>query len=132
MGVRLYNPESGRFLSTDPVYGGNANTYTYPLDPVNMYDLDGRMAQVAVAIVGLAGLAVRAVLQVLATAVVLALVSYAVWHGTRAAAKKLGILYAKASKKSGKEKASDVPSWARGKKARPAESCPGGRKEDLP
>jgi len=41
MGVRLYNPETGRFLSTDPVYGGNANTYTYPTDPINMFDLDG-------------------------------------------------------------------------------------------
>ena len=26
MGVRLYNPESGRFLTTDPVYGGNRGT----------------------------------------------------------------------------------------------------------
>ena len=42
MGVRLYSPIIGRFLSTDPVYGGNANTYTYPVDPVNGYDLDGR------------------------------------------------------------------------------------------
>lgn len=42
MGVRLYNPNTGRFLSTDPVYGGNANTYTYPTDPVNAYDLDGK------------------------------------------------------------------------------------------
>ena len=43
MGVRLYSPIIGRFLSTDPVYGGNANTYTYPVDPVNSFDLDGRM-----------------------------------------------------------------------------------------
>jgi uncharacterized protein RhaS with RHS repeats len=42
MGVRLYAPAIGRFLSTDPVYGGNANTYTYPADPINTYDLDGR------------------------------------------------------------------------------------------
>ncbi|NNM47775.1 DNRLRE domain-containing protein [Knoellia koreensis] len=42
MGVRLYNPESGRFLSVDPVYGGNPNTYSYPADPVNSFDLDGR------------------------------------------------------------------------------------------
>lgn len=44
MGVRLYNPETGRFLSTDPVYGGNANTYTYPTDPINTHDLDGHAA----------------------------------------------------------------------------------------
>ncbi|MGW0839114.1 DNRLRE domain-containing protein [Streptomyces sp. NPDC002787] len=43
MGVRLYNPASGRFLSMDPVYGGNANAYEYVNgDPLNRYDLDGR------------------------------------------------------------------------------------------
>ncbi|MFF3639480.1 DNRLRE domain-containing protein, partial [Streptomyces sp. NPDC002250] len=29
MGIRLYNPTTGRFLSTDPEYGGNANAYEY-------------------------------------------------------------------------------------------------------
>ncbi|MER7334191.1 MULTISPECIES: DNRLRE domain-containing protein [unclassified Micromonospora] len=43
MGVRLYNPTTGRFLQTDPVYGGNANPYDYCSgDPVNCFDLDGR------------------------------------------------------------------------------------------
>lgn len=41
MGARLYNPVTGRFTTTDPVYGGNANTYTYPADPINMTDLNG-------------------------------------------------------------------------------------------
>ncbi|MFJ2110842.1 DNRLRE domain-containing protein [Streptomyces sp. NPDC087850] len=43
MGVRLYNPTTGRFLSTDPVYGGNANAYDYVhADPLNRFDLDGK------------------------------------------------------------------------------------------
>ncbi|MFD9763077.1 RHS repeat-associated core domain-containing protein [[Kitasatospora] papulosa] len=45
MGVRLYNPESGRFLSTDPVYGGNANAYEYCAgDPVGCTDLTGMVS----------------------------------------------------------------------------------------
>ncbi|MFE2094466.1 RHS repeat-associated core domain-containing protein [Streptomyces sp. NPDC059460] len=43
MGVRLYNPTTGRFLSIDPVYGGGANAYEYVNgDPLNRYDLDGK------------------------------------------------------------------------------------------
>ncbi|MFE4822176.1 RHS repeat-associated core domain-containing protein [Streptomyces sp. NPDC056704] len=43
MGVRLYHPTTGRFLSVDPVPGGNANAYEYCNgDPVNRYDLDGK------------------------------------------------------------------------------------------
>ncbi|GIF10045.1 RHS repeat-associated core domain-containing protein [Actinoplanes teichomyceticus] len=42
MGVRLYNPSTGRFLSTDPVYGGNANAYEYCNgDVVNCTDTTG-------------------------------------------------------------------------------------------
>ena len=41
MGVRLYNSETGRFLSVDPIWGGNDNAYVYPADPVNMYDVNG-------------------------------------------------------------------------------------------
>jgi RHS repeat-associated protein len=43
MGVRLYNSVTGSFLSPDPVPGGNSTPYTYPLDPVNQVDLDGKV-----------------------------------------------------------------------------------------
>lgn len=43
MGVRLYLPSTGRFLSTDPMAGGSCNAYEYVCgDPVNSFDLDGR------------------------------------------------------------------------------------------
>jgi RHS repeat-associated protein len=42
MGARLYNPTTGRFAGVDPVVGANVNAYSYPVDPVNMVDLDGR------------------------------------------------------------------------------------------
>lgn len=42
MGVRLYDPATGRFWSVDPVPGGNATAYDYCAgDPVNCTDLDG-------------------------------------------------------------------------------------------
>lgn len=43
MGVRLYNPLTGRFLQTDPEPGGSANDYDYAnQDPVNASDVDGK------------------------------------------------------------------------------------------
>ncbi|WP_157254935.1 DNRLRE domain-containing protein [Nonomuraea typhae] len=42
MGVRVYNPMTGRFLQTDPIPGGSANAYEYCSgDPVNRVDLAG-------------------------------------------------------------------------------------------
>jgi RHS repeat-associated protein len=42
MGARLYSPDIGRFLQTDPVQGGNANSYDYAAqDPINGSDLSG-------------------------------------------------------------------------------------------
>ncbi|WP_443066227.1 DNRLRE domain-containing protein [Streptomyces sp. NBC_01262] len=43
MGIRLYDPTTGRFLSVDPVPGGSANSYEYCNgDPINNFDLDGK------------------------------------------------------------------------------------------
>ncbi|MDP9100801.1 MAG: hypothetical protein M3N21_01435 [Actinomycetota bacterium] len=45
MGVRVYNPSTGRFLQTDPVPGGSANSYDYAnQDPINQFDLGGQSA----------------------------------------------------------------------------------------
>jgi RHS repeat-associated protein len=44
MGARLYNPDTGRFLQVDPVFGGSANAYDYvDQDPVNASDLAGTL-----------------------------------------------------------------------------------------
>jgi RHS repeat-associated protein len=43
MGVRLYDPRTGRFTSVDPIEGGSANNYDYVSgDPINHFDLDGK------------------------------------------------------------------------------------------
>jgi RHS repeat-associated protein len=42
MGVRAYNPETGRFSQVDSVVGGSANSYDYSnQNPVTGYDLTG-------------------------------------------------------------------------------------------
>lgn len=43
MGARLYLPHTGTFTTIDPVPGGNTTAYAYPQDPINSFDLDGRM-----------------------------------------------------------------------------------------
>jgi RHS repeat-associated protein len=52
LGARFYNPESGSFLSSDPVWNGrDPNYYTFAGgDPINYFDADGRVAKKAAAV----------------------------------------------------------------------------------
>jgi RHS repeat-associated protein len=43
MGARSYSPTLGRFLTIDPIENGvTPSDYTYPTDPINKTDLNGK------------------------------------------------------------------------------------------
>ncbi|WP_323137881.1 RHS repeat-associated core domain-containing protein [Streptomyces sp. NBC_01433] len=113
MDARLYDPATGRFLQTDPVTGGSCNAYDYVCgDLVNMVDLDGRMA--ALALVGAAGLGVSA-------GTALAIIGLIWWYGKAWAIRKVKTPWREA-RKSGKAKGNDVPDFAKGQRRHSGES----------
>ncbi|MFF7987208.1 DNRLRE domain-containing protein [Streptomyces sp. NPDC007901] len=71
MGIRLYNPATGRFLSSDPIPDGSANAYDYAdQDPVNQSDTSGACPPCAAALLIDAALIVLGALAVY----------YALWY----------------------------------------------------
>ncbi|MFJ1901996.1 RHS repeat-associated core domain-containing protein [Streptomyces sp. NPDC088115] len=122
MGVRLYDPTAGRFLQVDSVAGGSCNSYDYVCgDPVNMVDLDGRMA--AIALVGLAvgGVSASTVLTIIGVGAVLAIIALIWWYGKSWAIHKVQVLW-KEAKKSGKAKGNDFPNFAKGQRRHSSET----------
>ena len=131
MGVRLYNPTTGRFLSVDPVYGGSADDYDYCIaDPINCTDLDGRVViviplwAVAVAIVFVYLALTVSLKYAVAHPLILHPRRYAVHKGnsgrvrdTAATQHRVQVWHAKKkSKSSPKQKVTDAPSWVKGQK----------------
>lgn len=79
----------------------------------------------ALALVGAAGLGVSAstALAIIGVGAVIAIIALIWWYGKSWAIHKVRIPWAKASKKSGKERASDAPSFVRGKNKIPGKSA---------
>jgi RHS repeat-associated protein len=122
MGARLYDSATGRFLSVDPVHGGSCNSYEYVCgDPVNMLDLDGRMAVAALVAAAGLGVSLSTVLAVLTVGALVAIIGLIWWYGKDWAIRKVRYLW-KEARKSGKEKGNDVPSFARGQRRHAGES----------
>ena len=126
--ARYYDPATARFISRDALTGSmtdplSQNAYAYANgDPVNNVDPDGNMYEgvlkqssqlynylltFGVAVGGILGSPI--VIGVLAAGAIVA-VGYTIYH-------------AKQTSKSGKEKASNAPSWARNEKPLPGEKA---------
>lgn len=132
--ARYYDPSTGQFTSLDPQVALTGQPYAYvSSNPLNLQDPEGKFAiaialapavggacffggceavaaialpLLVVAAVGvLAGLVISYQLSQSLTAIEPTLYSMATWFGSN-------VLHAKKSKASGKEKASDRPSWA--------------------
>jgi RHS repeat-associated protein len=118
MGVRLYNPDSGRFDQTDPIPGGSANSYDYcNQDPVNCTDIGGTCFEDA-CVLEIAG--VIALYGILSSHIALH------WHPTHISLPHISFPHISWAKKKtnqdGKATASDVPSWAKGNRVHPGET----------
>ena len=113
-GARDYDAEIGRWTSKDPIKfaGGDTNLYGYVLnDPVNWVDPWGLNPGVGAVV----GCSVAGPVGAIVGAGIGLALGYGAWeYGLEPMLKE--------SKDSGKDKASDAPSWAKGKKPKPGES----------
>jgi RHS repeat-associated protein len=111
-GARDYDAYTGRWTARDPILfdGGDTNLYAYVAnDPVNWIDPSGRFAVIVIPFI----------VEGLIVAGEVALEGFALWTAAGALADWSD--YINEARKTGKEKADDVPSWAGGQRPLPGE-----------
>ena len=137
LNARYYNPEDGRFMTEDSYRGEIMNPETGHLyvycanNPVNYVDPSGHFAA-----------AMYTVIKLVLVGGAVAYVSYSSWKNHSSKTKYAGrkiisktkvsvwltagvvdrIIYSKSKKKSKKERATDIPSWAHGSRPKKGES----------